>query len=464
MDTLLTHGYFLHEDEHEKKIMKPYPPLGLLYISAYLKSRGFGVEVFDTTFSTKAEFLRYLQRVQPPIVGIYCNLMTKFNVLEMIAACKRLGAYVVLGGPEPPHYAEEYLAHGADVVVVGEGELALEELIPALMKSGPHRLGPIPGLVYLNESGNVVRTAPRPYIQNLDALPLPDRAAIDIPRYVATWRSHHGRGSLSVICARGCPYHCTWCSHSVFGESHRRRSPGQVAEEVAQLMEAYHPDQLWYADDVFTIHYRWLFEYANALRQRAIKLPFECITRADRLNDEVIQTLAEMGCYRVWIGSESGSQRILDAMRREVTVEEVQWATRALQKRGIEVGMFIMLGYEGEELDDIRATVDHLKKAGPNVFLSTVAYPIRGTPFYEQVEDRILRPARWENWTDRQLTLRGRPSRRFYAYVQRWMAGEFHFHRQWHDGRRNFVLLAKSIANIGLGRLGMTLTAREVER
>lgn len=463
MDIFLTHGYFLREDEHEKKIMKPYAPLGILYISAYLKARGFNPHVFDTTFSSPPELTATLERARPAIVGIYCNLMTRSNVLAIIAVCKRIGAYVVLGGPEPPHHAGEYLARGADVIVIGEGEITLEELIPALMKSGSHDLASVAGIIYRDADGNSVRTAARAYIPNVDVLPRPDRTAIDMSKYLEAWRTHHGRASVSVTCARGCPYHCAWCSHSVYGETHRRHSPARVADEVSSLIETYHPDQLWYADDVFTIHHGWLAQYADELERRGIKLPFECISRADRLNDEVIGILATMGCERLWLGSESGSQRLLDAMRRDVTVEQIRWAAHALHKRGIRVGMFAMLGYEGEHMEDIRATLALLKAAEPDVFLTTVAYPIKGTPYYQQVQERILVHAEWDKRTDRDLSVRGRRSQRFYEFAQRWMVGEFNRHRQWPKGRRNWARLAKSALNASLGRLGMVLTRRQIE-
>lgn len=463
MDILLTHGYFLAQDEHEQRIMKPYPPLGILALSAYLKTRGYDVAVYDATFSTKEHFVAYLKETRPPIVGIYTNMMTKFNVLEMMGACKQSGAHVILGGPEPPYYAKEYLEYGADVIVVGEGELTLDELIPALTKNGAHNLHHVAGIRFRDENGNVVATAPRPFIKNLDALPYPDRAAIDAQKYVDTWQQFHGRGSLSLISVRGCPFHCTWCSHSVYGESYRRRSPELFANEAQQIIEAYKPDQLWYADDVFTIHHGWLFKYAAELKKRDIQIPFECISRADRMNDQVFDTLQTMGCYRLWIGSESGSQKILDAMRREVNVERVQWATRELQKRGIEVGMFIMLGFEGEDENDIRATAEHLKKSNPDIFLTTVAYPIKGTGYYKTVEDKIIARAGWAQRTDRDLTVAGRHSIKYYHYAQQWLWGEFIFNKQRKNGT-NLARLAKAAANIGVGRLGMALTKSQVEK
>src|SRR5437867_9957676 len=197
MDILLTHGYFIAEDPHEQKIMKPYPPLGILYISSHLKARGFSAEIFDTTFSSKEEFRRYVADRRPPIVGIYTNLMTKLNVLPMIGRCKAVGAKVVLGGPEPPHYADQFLDAGADVVVISEGEETLEELIPTLAKQGANRLHGIQGIAFRDEDGKTVRTPSRPLIKNLDEQPFPDREAIDIDRYVDTWRTHHGLGSVS---------------------------------------------------------------------------------------------------------------------------------------------------------------------------------------------------------------------------------------------------------------------------
>ena len=196
MDILLTHGYFLFEDETEKSVMKPYPPLGILYISSYLKSKGFEVGVYDTTFKSKPECYTYLETQRPAIVGIYVNLMTKLTVLELIRHCKRHGSTVIVGGPDVPAYAENYLRFGADVAVIGEGERTLEELIPALLRH--QSLDSVAGIVYLNDHGQPVRTRPRELIQDLDQLPLPDREAIVIGDYVDTWRKHHAMGSISL--------------------------------------------------------------------------------------------------------------------------------------------------------------------------------------------------------------------------------------------------------------------------
>ena len=466
MHVLLTHGYHLALDEHEGEVMKPYPPLGLLYISAYLKKRGLSVSVFDATFRAPEDFTAALERERPSVVGIYCNLMTKRRVLDMVREAKAAGVPVVLGGPDPPFHAEEYLARGADAIVIGEGEEAMEELALALSRSASRKLHSVSGIVFRDDAGSVVRTEPRAFLTDLDVLPMPDRDAIDMEPYLRVWKEHHGRSSLSLICARGCAYHCDWCSHAVYGKTHRRRSPSNVARELEELESRYRPDQVWYADDVFTIKPSWLFAYAEELERRGLHVPFECISRADRLSEPIVDTLARIGCFRIWIGSESGSQKILDAMRRGVTVEQVQAATRLCQSRGIEVGMFIMVGYEGEEEEDLRATVEHLKKAGPDVFLTTVAYPIKGTGYYEKVRDRVGSSRAWEHRSDRDLVVAGRHSHRYYEAAMKWIVSEVGFHRELHRPGieiRRIGRLAKRGARWATGRLQMALRAREVE-
>jgi radical SAM superfamily enzyme YgiQ (UPF0313 family) len=391
MDLLLTHGYFLNEDAKELQIMKPYAPLGLLYLSSHLRARGFGVEIYDSTFGSREELFRILETETPATLGIYANLMTRPNAIAILQRAVACGWRVVVGGPEPANYSAEYLAAGAHAVVPGEGELALEAIL---------RGAPLDG--------------PPPLIADLDAQPWPDRERIDMDRYLRAWRERHGAGSISVITARGCPYHCRWCSHSTFGKTHRRRSATRVVDEVEWIMGRYRPEQLWMADDVFTIHHGWIDEYAREMKRRGIRVPFECITRADRMNAHVAGQLAELGCYRVWIGSESGSQKLLDAMERGVTLAQVREAVAQLKANGIGTGMFFMWGYEGEDLGDIEATYEQVKACVPDVFFTTVSYPIKGTPYYQDAASKLVQLGAWERSTDRDVKIRGRHSRRFY--------------------------------------------------
>ena len=422
MRLLLTHGYFIHDDPKEQQIWKPYAPLGLLYLASHLKQKGYPVEVYDSTFGSRQELFDLIDTGPAGIIGVCGNLMTRSNCVEIAGRAKAAGWRVIVGGPEPANYPDEYLASGADVIVEGEGELALEDLLASDMN--PFTLPNVAGVIFRGPDGHLVRTGGGRLIPDLDTQPLPDRDQVNMSLYLRTWREHHGHGSISLITARGCPYHCNWCSHSVYGKTHRRRSPHGVATEVEFLLDRYQPEMLWIADDVFTIHHGWILQYAAEMRARHIQVPFECITRADRLNERIAATLAELGCTRVWIGSESGSQRILNAMQRGVTVEQVRNAVMLCRQNGIQTGMFLMWGYDGEDLSDIEATIDHVKACRPDVFFTTVSYPIKGTPYFDNVSSRIVNIRAWKDTTDRELKIVSRHSRRFYQHADELLRSE----------------------------------------
>ncbi len=463
MDLLLTHGYFLYEDPKELKVMKPYAPLGLLYVASHLRKKGFEVEVYDTTFGSRAELYGILRNGPPSLLGIYANLVTRGSVLGIMAIAREAGWTVVLGGPEPAAYAREYLDAGASFIVQGEGEETAAELLAALRETRTPELSKVAGLIFREGNGTLVCTSPRPLIADLDAQPWPDRERIDIPQYLRVWRDHHGMGSTSLVTARGCPYRCRWCSHSTYGHTHRRRSVKNVADEVEWLMERYHPDMLWIADDVFTIHHGWMLQYAGEMKARGLRVPFECITRADRMSRAVADALADLGCFRVWIGSESGSQRILDAMERGVRLDQVREAVRLCRERGIQTGMFLMWGYEGEQLSDIEATIEHVKDTRPDLFLTTVSYPIKGTPYYDEVAPALFSPRDWSDMTDRDLIIRGRRSREYYALADQLLRNEVAL-QQIPGGARNDSPAAADLRKrIEEARCGLYAAAARVE-
>ena len=466
-ELLLTHGYFLFEDPKELQIRKPYAPLGILYLCSHLRKQGFDVEVFDTTFSSREELFLYLQKETPSVLGIYANLMTRKNVVETLKVAKESGWQTIVGGPEPGAYALEYLQAGADCVVFGEGELTMEELLRAFRAQGRRKTNDfyseICGIAYLDASGTMRETAQRAQIADLDSQPWPARQAIDIHRYVKTWRDAHGKGSVNFITARGCPYKCRWCSHQVFGQTHRRRNPLLVVDEVEWLIETYQPDMIWVSDDVFTINHAWLRNYAAEMRRRGLRIPFECISRADRLNPEMLDLLAELGCFRIWIGSESGSQRILDSMDRGVKVEQVQQAVAMSRERGIESGMFLMWGYEGEEIDDIEATIRHVSKAQPDIFFTTVSYPIKGTPYYNKIADRLVQLKPWATSSDREIQIKGRHSQQFYRYADKLLKEEVQLARLNGTPAATSESAASLRQSIQLTRAGLMSSVAEVE-
>jgi anaerobic magnesium-protoporphyrin IX monomethyl ester cyclase len=467
MQLLLTHGYFLQEDPKELQIMKPYPPLGLLYLSSYLKSRGHAVEVFDSTFHSPRELCDLLNSEHPGIVGIYATLMTRGKVVDIIRIARQAGWQVVVGGPEPSNYISEYLSVGADIIVKGEGELTLHELLPVLRGRNLNDLQRVCGIAFKAGDGAICETPERPLIPDLDRLPWPDREAIDLSLYLNAWRYHQGSGSVSLIAARGCAYHCRWCSHSVYGRTHRRRKPECVVDEVEWLRSRYQPDMLWIADDVFTVHPGWLFRYAEEMKRRQLAIPFECITRADRLNAKVADTLAELRCFRVWIGSESGSQRILDSMERGVSVQEVRLAVRLCKERGIQTGMFLMWGYLGEELADIEDTIEHVKSSDPDVFLTTVAYPIKGTEYFDDVAVSVVKAGDWQCSSDRDYRIRGRHSRQYYHFADQLLKHEVALQRLQQspmaDSLESSIEIIKLRQRALQAREGLRRTEAEVE-
>jgi len=444
--------------------MKPYAPLGILYLASHLRAVGFDVEVFDTTFSSWQELQNLLSSEPPAVLGVYANLMTRGSAVRILRAAKEAGWKTVAGGPEPGAYAEEYLAAGADVVVIGEGEVTLEELLPMLRSGSDERLSRVNGIAFRGADGCVHRTRPRAQIPDIDTQPWPSRESISIERYLETWREHHGAGSVSMITARGCPYECQWCSHEVYGKTHRRRKPASVVDELEWILGRYNPDMLWFADDVFTIHHGWLVQFAAEMKRRGLSIPFECISRADRINERVADLLAELNCFRIWIGSESGSQRVLDAMRRGVTVAQVQNAVGWCKSRGIQTGMFLMWGYEGEEWADIQSTIQHVKTSSPDIFLTTVAYPIRGTAYFQSVGDRVVNPKIWAESSDRDFQIRGRHSRRYYQSVDRLLRAEVELDRLMNANvTGDDLLIAELRQRIEQAHQGMKAAAEEVE-
>ena len=468
---VLTHGYFLTEDPKEQAIMKPYPPLGILYISAYLAQHGVENEVFDTTFSNKSLLYAYLLEHRPPFLALYVNLMTKLNVLEIIRWVRAQAVFdrtqIVLGGPDVTHNVDDYLTAGTDVVVLGEGEQTMLELVmgaaptaesreslSAFSTGHLHRMS-IAGIAFRLSDSTTHRTAPREKIRDLDTLPFPNRLKINLQNYLDAWKQVHGHSAISISTQRGCPYTCKWCSTAVYGQSYRRRSPEHVVDEIIWLQKNYAFDLIWFVDDVFTISHKWLQGFCEALESRSVQVRFECITRADRMNTAVIEMLRQAGCFRVWIGAESGSQRIIDAMDRRVEVEQVQEMIQSAQKSGIQAGTFIMLGYPGETEVDIRATVAHLKASNPDLFTITVAYPIKGTGLYNEVEAQQTLELPWASSTDRDREFQRTYPRRYYDYAVRWTVNEVHFHKTKLAGQVWSWRGAKFWAKSKIARAGM---------
>lgn len=416
MQIALTHTYFLDEDPHEREVMKPYPPLGILYLSAWLKQHNIDVRVYDTTFSTYHKLIEWLDLNRPPVLGIHCNLLTKYTVLKLIQFCNQNNIIAVLGGPDASTQVEEFLDYGADAVISGEGEEALLAVIQRLAQGGRDLKG-IANVAWRDAEGKIVQNPRQSSRHRLDEFPFPDRDAIDMEKYLSAWEEHHNQRSISLITARGCAFACKWCSHSVYGHSHRRRSPENVIEEIKQVISEFRPTHFWIADDVFTANTIWIRKFTRLLQQENLTIKYECIGRADRLSEETMKLLRKSGCYRLWIGAESGSQRILDAMSRGVTVAEVMQAREWCRRYQIEFGTYLMFGYPGEEMADVQATVDFIRDLQPDQYFTTVAYPLRGTDLFDEINERVIYTSQWDQHLQRELEISGRFTRRFYHYA-----------------------------------------------
>ncbi len=440
MKIVFTHGYFIAEDPKEQAIMRPYVPLGILYISAWLEKYGYDNEVFDSTFSSFEEQKQFILEKKPKVLAIYTNLMTKLNVLRTIQFVRSEPSLsetrIVLGGPEVRNHIDKFLEHGADYIVLGEGEETMLELVMFLDGKTTADISEIAGVTYKSVEGKTISNPERAKLKNLDELPLPNRTKVNLQLYFDAWKTKHGTSAISLNTMRGCPYSCKWCSRAVYGQSYRRRSAKHVADEMEWIKNNYDVDSIWFVDDVFTVSHKWLKEFRAELESRNLHFPYECITRADRMSEEVIDDLKATGCFRVWIGAESGSQKVIDLMDRRVDVMQVRNMIKAAQEKGIQAGTFIMVGYPGETEHDIHETVKHLKESNPDIFTITVAYPIKGTPLYQEVENHFIRELPWETSTDRDLDFKRTFKRKYYDYAVRMIVNEVNAYKAGINGAK----------------------------
>ena len=436
-DILLVNPLFLNQDPVEQRLVTPYFPLGLLYLAAVARDAGYDVAVFDAMFETSDDAFRAaLDAHQPKLVGIAALATVRVAALRLAGIARGRGAIVVAGGADPTGRPEAYVEGNGqgpvfDAVVVGEAERTFVELLARYKAAGWRRdvaLDNLPGLALPLAGGGLKRTGDAPHQADLDAFPFPARDLVDLDRYQAEWRKAHGFSSLSVIAGRGCPYGCTWCQKSVFGRSYRMRSPESVAEEMRQIKARYNPDQVRVVDDVLGVDKRWLRRWHDALLANDAVVPFEALSRADLVDDEMIRLLKAAGCRRLAFGAESGSQRVLDAMHKGTQVDQLYRTAEICRKYGIETYFYIMLGYPGEQWEDIEATIRLLRETRPDEFSSTVAYPLPGTEFYEQVKDRLVAAgsaADWEHSAQNRLLFERAYSTRFYNWTQRLMRKEW---------------------------------------
>lgn len=441
---LLGQSYFLRFDPKLWAAMRPYPPLGALYAASYLRERGHDVTLFDSMLAAgEADWERALERHRPQVAVLFednFNYLSKMCLgrmrtaaLEMIAMARRHGVPVIVCGSDATDNPGVYLRGGAHHVILGEGEETLAQVLTALdgQAGGPAVARDVKeGHAYLDEDGEVMVTGRRPVLRDLDALPWPAWDLVDMDRYRAAWVGRHGYFSLNMVTTRGCPFHCNWCAKPIWGQRYSARSPEDVADELAWLRATYALDHVWFVDDILGLKPGWLTGFADAVDARGCRVPFTALNRADLLlRDGEVEALARAGARTIWIGAESGSQGILDAMEKGTTTDQVLEATARLHQAGVEVAWFLQFGYPGEARADIEATLQLVRDGRPDDIGISVSYPLPGTAFHDRVRAELGDKRVWEDSDDLAMLYRGPFTTAFYRQLHRVAHLEFRANR-----------------------------------
>ncbi len=443
VDVLLTHSYHLYYDRKQARKMQPYPPLGTLYAAALLRAHGISVAVFDTMLNDPEEgFRSALERYSPRIVAVYednFNFLSKMCLSRMrevaygmACTARGKGAIVVVNGSDACDHAREYLSEGFACVLLGEAEWTLLEVTQEFLKGKTNHISRIPGVAYLDSRAGEVRYSPkRPLMRDLDLLPFPARDLVDIDSYRRAWHRTHGCFSMNIVSSRGCPYKCNWCAKPIYGSSFAVRSPSSVAREMRQLKYELGAEHLWFADDIFGLRATWVSELADQVEKLGAAVSFKMQSRIDLMTANTVRALRRAGCGEVWMGVESGSQKILDAMEKGTRVEQIATARAHLQREGIRACYFLQFGYPGETWDDIRKTADIVRATRPDDIGVSVSYPLPGTKFYERVSGQLGEKTNWSDSEDLAMMFQGTYNNDFYralhdalhAQVDEWSSG-----------------------------------------
>jgi anaerobic magnesium-protoporphyrin IX monomethyl ester cyclase len=435
LSILVCHSYYLHLDQKQVARAKPYPPLATLQVVSMLRKAGHRVSFFDAMLADGIDEYEGLLQADPPQLVLFYE--DNFNFLSKMclgamreAACammmsaRRVGARVIAAGPDVSDAPETYLKSGADLALLGEGLSALFEVLPRL-DSNPQAdsaelAGGLSGIVSI--SHGKVRTKGGPGAPKVAAeVGLAAWDLVDMERYRAMWMKAHGYFSLNMAASRGCSFRCAWCAKPIWGNQYLQRNATEVAEEVAYLKRSFNPDHIWFADDIFGFRVDWVAEFAASVRAADARIPFTIQTRADLVSERMAEALRDAGCREAWIGAESGSQRVLDAMNKGTTVTEILVARDRLRAVGIRVGFFIQLGYMDEQLTDILATRDLLDAARPDEIGVSVSYPLPGTKFYDLVKAQLHGKTHWQESNDLEMMFQGTYTSDFYRAVRNLM-------------------------------------------
>ena len=425
-DVLLTHSYHLYYDRKQTRKMQPYPPLGTLYAAALLRHAGLSVAVWDTMLNDpEVGFEAALRQHRPKIVVVFednFNFLSKMCLTRMreiafhiLDVSRQAGAIVLVNGSDSSDHALDYLQKGFRCVLLGEAESTLLEAVSHLLKGEESALERVAGLAYLHsQTGEMVKTEQRELMRDLDRLPFPSRDLIDISQYRTAWKAAHGYFSLNIVASRGCPYRCNWCAKPIYGDSFSVRSPALVAEEMRQLKYEFGAERLWFADDIFGLRPKWVRQLADEVQKLDAAIPFKMQSRVDLMTPDTVQALRRAGCAEVWLGAESGSQKILDAMEKGTRVDQIAKARENLRRAGIRACYFLQFGYPGETWKDIQNTIKLLRDTRPDDIGVSVSYPLPGTKFFDRVQAQLGAKTNWSDSEDLDIMFQGAYTNEFY--------------------------------------------------
>lgn len=407
-----------------------------MYLGAVLREHGYTVEIYDGTFERDPEQIRLRLRTgpRPRVVGVFAMNSFRDDALATIRELKEQGITVLAGGPDPSIYDEQYLEAGADVVVRGEGEVAILELLDALdirpgkdtsTRPSLERIANIAGVSMLDRDATLVRALDRPASRTMDDLPSPAYDLVDLPRYVSEWRRVHGYASIQFMTSRGCPFSCTWCARPIFGRKYRQYSAERAVDEIEILVNRYGIDHLWLFDDTFVVRRAWVEEFCDAIVARGITVRWECLARVDLVDAALLEKMHAAGVERINFGFESGSQRVLDRMKKGTTVQDARRVADAMHRLGITMGGYVLMGYPGEEWADIERTIALVRDIQPVDYSTSVALPMPGTEFFGLVRDMMLADNDWAKEDADAVVWDSPYSRGFYRLVESLMHAEY---------------------------------------
>ena len=439
-NVLLTNAYFYRFDPKQWSDQRPYPPYGTIYAAALLREAGYQVQLFDTNLRESPREIQSYLEAAPDYLVIYddgfnylskmCLTRMREAALELIRLSRPHVRHILVCSSDSTDHCQLYLESGADYVLLGEGELTLVELLEKIDQGSPTLKDSL-GIAYLKD-GSLQKNARRPVLRDLDHLPDPAWDLVDIAAYQDIWKSSQGYFSLNIATTRGCPFKCNWCAKPIYGNRYNSRSPKRVAEEMAHAIQELGAEHFWVCDDIFGLKPGWVQDFRDEVRRLGIEPRYKIQSRVDLLlQDDTIDALVASGLEEVWVGAESGSQKILDAMDKGTQVEQIYEATRLLQKKGVRVCFFLQFGYLDETYADIRKTIKMLLELMPDDIGISVSYPLPETKFFEKVKSQLIEKQNWTDSDDLAMMYRGTFSPAFYRRLHRYVHKIFRLKQGW---------------------------------